>query len=113
MAQRTNAKKVETPPLRTAGPICVRACWTRASLVPGEAKNSWVMWAAESTQIPMQMMRLVQEIVSMVKPQKCIIPETLIMERTTLNRTSTHPMTLERRARVVAMMHRNARATLR
>ena len=48
-AQRMKARNVETPPLRTAGPILVSERDTLWSRVPGVDRNSWVTWAALST----------------------------------------------------------------
>ena len=48
-AQRMKARNVETPPLRTAGPILVSESETLWSRVPGVDRNSWVTWAALST----------------------------------------------------------------
>ena len=48
-AQRMKARNVETPPLRTAGPILVSERGTLWSRVPGVDRNSWVTWAALST----------------------------------------------------------------
>ena len=37
--------------------------------IPWEARNSWAMWAGQSTQRPMLMIKLVDETVSMVSPK--------------------------------------------
>ena len=113
LAQRIKEKKVLRPPFRTAGPIFCSANCALTSRDPGLIRNSWVMWAAESTQRPMQMMRLVQDTVSMVRPQKCMNPATLIMVRTTLRRTSMQAMKSESNIKVVTKMQQNARAMLR
>ena len=41
--RRTNARKVEKPPLRTAGPILVRVCFILSSLEPVATIKAWAM----------------------------------------------------------------------
>ena len=61
----------------------------------------------------MQMMMLVQEMVSMVKPQKCMNPVTLIMDKITQSNTSMQAMKFDNSRRVVPKMQTKAKATLR
>ena len=87
-AKRTKDKKVLKPPFSTAGPIFCKAFLLRSIFVPikkittlepsfpkikysvpWDAKNSWAMWAGQSTQRPILMIRLVDETVSMVSPR--------------------------------------------
>jgi len=44
-ASKTNARKVEKPPLKTAGPISARALLTLSALVPVEDMKAWATWA--------------------------------------------------------------------
>ena len=43
MERRTNARKVENPPLRTAGPILVRVCFILSSRDPVATMKAWAM----------------------------------------------------------------------
>ena len=43
MERRTNARKVEMPPFRTAGPMLVRVCFILSSLEPLATMKAWAM----------------------------------------------------------------------
>ena len=43
MERRTNARKVEIPPLRTAGPMLVIVCFILSSLDPVATMKAWAM----------------------------------------------------------------------
>ena len=40
------------------------------TVLPWDIRNSWVIWAGQSTQSPMLMMRFVDDTVSIVKPKR-------------------------------------------
>ena len=43
--RRTKARKVEIPPLRTAGPMFVKVCFILLSLEPLATMKAWAIWA--------------------------------------------------------------------
>jgi len=110
-------RKVENPPLRTAGPILVNVAsilWAlrkefmRFSYVqilsylsPGVARNLWPIWTEKSTQRPTAMTRVLQEMISKVRPQKCINPATSMMVTPTHRMTMIEHRRLQRKMRTV------------
>ena len=45
MDRRTNAKKVEIPPFRTAGAVLIIVCFNLSFLEPLATMKAWAMWA--------------------------------------------------------------------
>ena len=95
------ARRVERPPLRTAGPILMRVLPTLCSLEPRRDRNPCAMWAEKSTQSPMEMTRVLQEMTSMVRSQKCMKPATWTMVVATQKMTMQEARRLPRNTRTV------------
>jgi len=94
-------RKVENPPLRTAGPILVNVALILWALSPGVARNLWAIWTEKSTQRPTAMTRVLQEMISKVRPQKCINPATSMMVTPTHRMTMIEHRRLQRKMRTV------------
>ena len=43
--RRTKERKVEMPPLRTAGPVLIKVFFIRSLLDPSSTVKAWAMWA--------------------------------------------------------------------
>ena len=69
--RRTNARKVEIPPCRTAGPMLVRVCFILSSLEPLATVHEGVGNVSEySAQSPIEMVIKMARRVPMFSPQK-------------------------------------------
>ena len=82
-----NAKKVLIPPLITGEPISVNVMIALLFLSGSwVTRNVWAIWAAWSIHNPTAMTRVMQVVIFMVIPQKCMKPPT----STRVNRTQTN-----------------------
>ena len=100
------ASNVDKPPLRTAGPTLVSVKDTLWFLEPRLVKNPWAMWAEKSTQRPMEMTRVLQEMTSIVRPQKCMNPATSRIVEATQKMTIQEARRLPRKTRTVRKIAR-------
>ena len=100
------ASNVDRPPLRTAGPTLVSVKDTLWFLEPRLVKNPWAMWAEKSTQRPMEMTRVLHEMTSIVRPQKCMNPATSRIVEATQKMTIQEARRLPRKTRTVRKIAR-------
>ena len=119
------ARRVERPPLKTAGPtfnnsiriIYILNNWlkparptlvmvasTREARSPEAERKKWTMCAEKSTLSPTEMTRVMQVKTFIVRPQRCMKPATSVIVETTQTKTRRAPLRLARKSRTVTKM---------
>ena len=73
----------------------------KSDLLPDTERNPWAICAEKSTHSPIDMTRVLQEITSTVRPQKCMNPATSMMVAATQKMTMQAPRRLPRKTRTV------------